>query len=51
MGPRQTIGVSLSIRKPTLIAWMPWPSIGSMVLPSFEAGRPVMPSMMGCDGP
>ncbi len=51
MGPRQTMGVSCSMRKPTLIAWMPWPSIGSIDLPSREVGRPVMPSMVGCEGP
>jgi hypothetical protein len=51
IGPRHTIGVSASIRNPTLIAWTPWPSIGSMVLPSFDVGRPVMPSMSGCEGP
>ncbi len=51
MGPRQTIGVSCSMRKPTLIAWTPWPSMGSIVLPSREEGRPVMPSIVGWEGP
>ena len=51
IGPRQTMGVSMSMRKPMEIAWMPWPSIGSSVLPSFDSGRPAMPSMVGCDGP
>jgi hypothetical protein len=40
IGPRHTIGVSASIRKPTLIAWMPWPSMGSIVLPSRVVGAP-----------
>ena len=37
--------------KPIEIAWMPWRSIGSIVLPSFVSGLPVMPSIVGCDGP
>ena len=51
IGPRHTIGVSTSIRKPIEIACRPWPIIGSSDLPSFDSGRPVMPSIMGCDGP
>ena len=51
IGPRQTIGVSASIRKPIDIACRPYASSGSSVLPSFDSGRPAMPSIIGCDGP
>ena len=51
IGPRQTMGVSMSMRKPIEIACKPWPSIGSSDLPSFDSGRPAMPSIIGCDGP
>ena len=33
------------------LACRPCPSIGSMRLPSFDSGRPAMPSIIGCEGP
>jgi hypothetical protein len=51
IGPRQTMGVSTSIRKPIDIACKPCPSIGSRLLPSLDSGRPVIPSIIGWEGP
>ena len=38
IGPRQTMGVSRSIRKPIDMACRPWACIGSSVLPSARLG-------------
>ena len=48
---RQTMGVSMSMRNPIEPAWMPWPTIGSSVLPSLLSGRPAIPSIIGWLGP
>ena len=51
IGPRQIIGVSCGTRKPIDMQVTPWASIGMMILPSGEDGRPEIPIMVGRDGP
>ena len=50
IGPRHTTGVLSSTRKPMLITFTPWRSIGTRESPS-TSGRPWMPIMSGTLGP
>jgi hypothetical protein len=51
IGPRQTIGRIGLDEEADAHRLDAVPSMGSIVFPSREVGRPVMPSMSGCDGP
>ena len=48
---RSLKAAGLIYAKPIDIACTPQASSGSSVLPSFDSGRPLMPSIIGCDGP
>jgi hypothetical protein len=47
----EIIGVSSPTSSPIDIACRPWPSLGSIDLPSGLSGRPVNPSIFGMLGP
>ena len=51
IGPRQIIAVSCGTKKPIDIHVTPCASMGIIVLPSGEDGRPVIPSRVGREGP
>ena len=51
MGPRQTMAVPSSTRKPMDMQTMPCLAMGLILFSVPSSGRVVMPSMRGCDGP